>query len=724
MSRTAREPTRQRAVTPIARRDALRAQQWLESGWLDVEFYGALRGRPFADASEAARDFVDHGMAERLSPHPSLHFVDVPPATRRAWRRGQVGRVLADLRRRGDSAGGDVPSASTGRETFRAELIALARRLARERTEGLSDAAPCVDWAAVDARARRPGRISVVVVARGARPTVRTVESVIETADDNDVEVLVLDCGSAPHVALGLHAALSGRPGLEVLRTSSAWGATAGTNAGVARSTGEIVLLLEPHVVLRRGALSALGSALEDRSIAGVQPVLLGRDDTIVSAGLVVADEGGAPTPVLVGHQADDARRLEGQALSAISPDAMALRTEDVVAVGGMDENATRRVATLDLCARLLRQRQGGFRVVPAARATCFVTADEGAEEAVPPAPHPGIPADPGLYDRIAFIVGSAADRAGDSGERQVVIGRRSTAAGQRRWSLKLPSVPGQRGDLWGDTHFGEALAQALRDVGEDVVTCRRGAHDAGPTHLDDVALAIRGLYPIPPTPGQVNVLWVISHPDDVDLRELDGYDLVFAASAPWSAVLAERSGREVRPLLQASEFAAPPVAAEHAGPPQDLMAVFVGSAGRGRERPLVRKALEAGVPLAVYGPGWDDLPDGVWRGPYVDNHRLPALYQRHGIVLADHWPDMARHGFIANRVFDAVASGARVICDEVVGVHDVFDPRDVVVVHDATDVSRAVTEMRRIPRADDHRRPSLTFRDRALALVAEVSRL
>ncbi len=71
-------------------------------------------------------------------------------------------------------------------------------------------------------------------------------------------------------------------------------------------------------------------------------------------------------------------------------------------------------------------------------------------------------------------------------------------------------------------------------------------------------------------------------------------------------------------------------------------------------------QAVEAGIPLSVYGPGWDGLPEGVWQGDYVPNAPLPELYRRHGIVLADHWPDMAQRGFIANRVFDAVGVGCR----------------------------------------------------------------
>jgi hypothetical protein len=302
-----------------------------------------------------------------------------------------------------------------------------------------------------------------------------------------------------------------------------------------------------------------------------------------------------------------------------------------------------------------------------------------------------------------------------------LVTGRRREAPGHLRWSLKLPSAAGPSGDLWGDTHFADALAQALRDLGQDVVTCRRGAHAAGPTYLDDVSLALRGLHPIPPMPGQVNVLWVISHPDDVDPRELDGYDLVCAASEVWSAELSARTGREVVPLLQATEFQ-PPAPASISGPNQAAV-VFVGNAGGDRERPLVWKAVEAGVPLAVYGRGWEDLPEGVWRGEYVDNNRLPELYHRHGIVLADHWPDMARNGFIANRVFDAVASGARVICDEVVGVHDVFDPRDVAVARTPEDIAVAVAEWSRSAPGKDVPRPALSFRDRARTLLDRACR-
>jgi spore maturation protein CgeB len=49
-------------------------------------------------------------------------------------------------------------------------------------------------------------------------------------------------------------------------------------------------------------------------------------------------------------------------------------------------------------------------------------------------------------------------------------------------------------------------------------------------------------------------------------------------------------------------------------------------------------------------------------------------LYSSASIVLNDHWPDMAAHGFISNRIFDALAAGALVISDPVEGLDALLD--------------------------------------------------
>jgi spore maturation protein CgeB len=100
---------------------------------------------------------------------------------------------------------------------------------------------------------------------------------------------------------------------------------------------------------------------------------------------------------------------------------------------------------------------------------------------------------------------------------------------------------------------------------------------------------------------------------------------------------------------------------------------LFVGST-RGEFRPVVRDALAAGIELSVYGVGWEAfLPPEQIQGEFISNVELPAAYAAAGVVLNDHWRDMAEQGFLSNRLFDATATGARVVSDEAAGLHDVF---------------------------------------------------
>jgi hypothetical protein len=224
---------------------------------------------------------------------------------------------------------------------------------------------------------------------------------------------------------------------------------------------------------------------------------------------------------------------------------------------------------------------------------------------------------------------------------------------------------------MWGDTHFAESLRTALERAGQRAVIHRHGAHQTAAAAFDDVSLVIRGIDRVRPMPGMVNVLWVISHPDAVTPEEIREFDLVFAASTTWSAKMSERAGREVVPLLQATDTARFNV--DVVPVPHDVP-LFVGGTHPGRERRIVSSAVAAGVPLGVYGPGWDgSLPEGVLLGEYVDNRDLAGYYRGTPRVLADHWDLMAAEGFVQNRIFDAVACGSRVVSDYVDGIDELF---------------------------------------------------
>ena len=233
------------------------------------------------------------------------------------------------------------------------------------------------------------------------------------------------------------------------------------------------------------------------------------------------------------------------------------------------------------------------------------------------------------------------------------------------RWSVVVASPSGEAGDQWGDTWFGRDLVEALNRQGQHARLVHRGGANADARDKDDVVLVLRGLRRVTPRrAGNTWLLWVISHPELVDEVEIAEYDRTFAASLTWKPDLAE-------PLLQATNPTRFTPGAGVADSGERYL--FVGST-RGEYRAIVRDAIAAGIPLGVYGVGWSEfIPSEFIRGEFLPNPDLPAAYASAGVVLNDHWPEMAADGFLSNRLFDAVAAGARVLSDEAEGLHQVF---------------------------------------------------
>jgi hypothetical protein len=288
------------------------------------------------------------------------------------------------------------------------------------------------------------------------------------------------------------------------------------------------------------------------------------------------------------------------------------------------------------------------------------------------------------------------------------------------RWCIVTSAPKGEAGLQWGDTWFAEDLADALRRAGQDVrVTSRAGATAAG-RDRDDVVLVLRGLREVVPrraTSDQQWLLWVISHPELVTAEECANYDAVFAASEHWQPT------PDVIPLLQATNprrFAAQ-ITKVKSGEP----VLFVGST-RGEFRPMVRDALAAGIDVGVYGVGWEAFIErGHIRGEFLANDQLPQAYATAGVVLNDHWSLMAAHGFLSNRLFDAVAAGAHVISDPALGLTEVFGEA-VTIVNSPEELQAAVLQPVHRDRVADSEFVSRehSFDTRARVLITEVERL
>jgi len=237
-------------------------------------------------------------------------------------------------------------------------------------------------------------------------------------------------------------------------------------------------------------------------------------------------------------------------------------------------------------------------------------------------------------------------------------------------WSVVVAAPRPPAGDQWGDTVFARDLVAALERAGQQAkVVFRPGAESEG-REKDDVVVVLRGLRRVVPRRGRATwLLWIISHPELVEPDEPADYDAAFAASAHWGR--AGEFGVPVTPLLQATapERFNPDAAVPDSG--ADVL--FVGST-RGEYRPIVRAAIESGVDVAIHGVGWEEyLPAERITGEFLDPRDLPRAYASAGIVLNDHWPDMAREGFLSNRLFDAAASATRILSDSATGMPEVF---------------------------------------------------
>ncbi|PZE68089.1 glycosyltransferase [Curtobacterium sp. MCBD17_021] len=484
---------------------------------------------------------------------------------------------------------------------------------------------------------------------------------------------------------------------------AATWGGAVAAARPLLRSA--VTVVQDASVTMPGTAHGRLVAALdgEARETRVALAVVRTGDDVVASAGAALVQRTAPVASLLRGHPIEDADLLDGAVVFAGDEPCFAVRTADLAV-------PVRTVDTRTAVARLTRDsadagggtcvvvalgrvyRTGAFRErrydTDAAEAlTRWRTRTD--DDAVRALARAGlVPGEPSAEPAGAPVALREPVLRAERGPERLALRDR----GERlRWSVRIAAHPGPRGDDWGDTFFAHDLAAALRSLGQEVVVDHRESHVRPLSeHLDDVTLTLRGLDDTPVHPSATNVLWVISHPDLVTGAELARYDLRFAAGPVWASRVSAETGLHVEPLLQATDparFHPGPVGSRYSG----LDTAFVGKT-RAVFRPVVRDAVAAGLDLAVWGEGWEGLlPDGVHRGVFVPNDELPALYRSARVVLNDHWDDMARDGFVSNRLFDAAATGALVVTDPVPGVEELF--------HGAVRTYESVADLRALVR-------------------------
>lgn len=629
--------------TPVLRLgvEALDRLWWarviLRADVVDLDFVAAQRGRRIS-ARAAVRRYVRGGFRQGFALNP-------------LFMERTVSRQLSDAER--------VPALYAYLVNDRAELVTSpnwdAPRLAAEEPAALADLAGPLGFAW--RRAHRDGWIAMgggttttrlawpdllaaaiapIPAAPAPEPAVPAFVCVLGP-DETDPDQALGLAAAAGELGLDVDVIVTGRSFDEAAQASilAAWS----PRVAVRRAPLHVATVPRPTVrdaaTTFRGPGAALSpEAFRDLVRAGATgptaALWLAPDGTIASAGTVFS--GGRAGPLLAGHPVEDARRLGAR----IPVPALAGPARSWPA-GTTPDGPGHTLTTVTV-----------------------TSAASAAPPAAPDAPDTDV-------DTLLGPSGLELDRWVAGVPRL----RRTAVAGERpqRWAIKTAAPAGRAGESWGETHFARGLAAALERLGEQCVIDGRDATDRPSASLDDVVLVLRGPHRIVPPPTGCRILWIISHPDEITADELDDFDVVFAASAPWARTASGRFGREIEPLLQCTD-----VRRFHpSGAVRTEEIVFVGTA-RGIARPVVVEPLRAGIPVRVYGPDWRGyIPASAIAADGIANDRLPGLYERAAVVLNDHWPAMRREGFVSNRLFDVVAAGGRAISDDVAGIEEIF---------------------------------------------------
>lgn len=234
---------------------------------------------------------------------------------------------------------------------------------------------------------------------------------------------------------------------------------------------------------------------------------------------------------------------------------------------------------------------------------------------------------------------------------------------------LKISTPNLKEAPMWGDYHFAKSLAAAFEAMGHHAGVDTADAWYAHKAQ-EDVVIAIRGRHRVKTDPAKINIMWIISHPDRIPDEEFADYDHVAVASDIHAGELRRRGLPSVSVLHQATDarlFTPGP------GTERRPAALFVGNSRR-EYRTMVKWCLRRGLPLELYGGGWDGvLPPGMVRAPAIANADLPACYRGHLLLLNDHWDSMRENGFLSNRLFDGSGTATPILTDPVRGLADVF---------------------------------------------------
>ncbi len=511
--------------------------------------------------------------------------------------------------------------------------------------------------------------ISIVVPVHGdirsAHRLFKSLETEVSGRDDTEIIIADSSSTSAVNLMLSLLAKGFDTPTRHV-RIPASHDNTLGANYGFSYSHGSTVIFIDQRVVVEPGWLKSLIiSVRSTNSLVGSMQLKPSR--LVHSAGEIFPTEQKYPVHLLEHHPQTDIRGLDDEyRVPALGSGVVALKADLFAELGGFYPLYNSELETHDLS---LRAADLGYKSY-IAKNSQIVNFNQN-------------PIVNSNFKKVFLDswIGKLAGKKGEDLWQKAgfevlsyagLMPKLRAISSAKRWAIKISSPPDERRFSWGDTYYAEALAAALERLGQSVAVDYHGHHQRSTSYLDDINLDLRGLDNFIPVKGKVNIMWVISHPDDVTPEMIQSFDKVYAAGNKWAEYMTKESGKTVEFLPQCTDptvFYPTKPDPEFAG-----KVLFVGNS-RNILRTIVKDSIAADLDLAVYGGGWEGLIDQKYiKGRFIPNNKLTNAYSSAKVVLNDHWTDMRQWGFLSNRLFDATSAGGRVITDDIEGIEHAFD--------------------------------------------------
>ncbi|GAB3752292.1 hypothetical protein GCM10027591_00130 [Zhihengliuella somnathii] len=521
----------------------------------------------------------------------------------------------------------------------------------------------------------------------GPEDAVEIIKGLSEAAGDSRLEFLLIPRSPDPLLLARLELLRRSSHDVRVVAVGHRGDRPSYINTALRLARGERTLLWEANLRWHGGKLSTLIGELASSSV--VHPAVLSATRLIRDAGIVYPEHGTDPVRFLTRLPSDVVTGL-GPLTVPAAPLPLMVRTEDVRRVRGMTAMLGALWVDVDLAQKLAQAVGRPVRTVPGVQAQAisesrFVNGRAYPEDARvfgelwPQPPRGTREAMSEASVHASFTGYKAASVDADPERRTGAVWLPGLAARDRprrlRWAIRTAAPASDMARSWGDYHYAQSLAEALRRNDQLVNVDYQDNVWRSTTGFEDVVLNLRGLRQVPIPADATSLLWVISHPELVTPKEMGLYDLVYAASHEWSTHVREQWGHHVVPLLQCTDHQRFHPEGDRAVEVEDKI-LMVGNS-RKQYRPAAWHAANAGLPVRIWGADWEDrvAPEYI-AGPSLPNHELRRYYAGAAWVLNDHWPDMRDEGFISNRIFDVLASGGRLLTDHVQGLEKAFGDR------------------------------------------------